>query len=51
MSGKCRPYSIRKAVAAAGDTDASKISGGGLDVMTFATWAQASGVRAAHCGE
>jgi len=27
-----------------GDTDASKISGGGLDVMTFATWAQASGV-------
>ena len=26
-----------------GDTDASKISGGGLDVMTFATWAQASG--------
>ena len=27
-----------------GDTDASKISGGGLDVMTFATWAKASGV-------
>ena len=26
-----------------GDTDASKISGGGLDVMTFATWAKASG--------
>ena len=27
-----------------GDTDASKISGGGLDVMSFATWAKASGV-------
>ena len=26
-----------------GDTDAGKISGGGLDVMTFATWAKASG--------
>ena len=26
-----------------GDTDTSKISGGGLDVMTFATWAKASG--------
>ena len=26
-----------------GDTDAAKVSGGGLDVMTFATWAQASG--------
>ena len=26
-----------------GDTDYAKISGGGLDVMTFATWAKASG--------
>ena len=26
-----------------GDTDSSKISGGGLDVATFATWAKASG--------